>query len=68
MAGTLVEEAGEGAWKQRLLSPLSLVIYTLSGGTRGLNTEERVLGMNLRDCHRHMAPQFSFEYGDSPPI
>lgn len=38
------------------------------GGTRGLNTEERVLGMKLRDCHRHMAPQFSFEYGDSPPI
>lgn len=42
--------------------------YIYFGGIRGLNIEERVLGMKLRDCYRYMVFQFFFEYGDSLSI
>lgn len=67
MAGTLVEGGREG-WVETISAFSSTYgSYTLCLEARGgLNTEQRILG--LRDCHRHTAPQFSFEDGNSALI
>lgn len=61
MAGTLAE----GGQEERVETTLTFVC-TLEA-SRGLNKEQRVLGMRLRDCHSTWA-QFSFGDGNSALI
>lgn len=56
MAGTLAA----GGQEERVETTLTFVC-TLEA-SRGLNKEQRVLGMRLRDCHRHMAPVFLWRW------